>query len=278
MRKIFLLITLILLCPACSQNPLNSKLPSPVSKPQEPSVWLEDLSSAQVASSLQSGSTRVIIPTGGVEQNGPYLALGKHNFILEFICERLARRLENTMVAPIVKYVPEGQIEPAQGHMRHPGTLSLRPETFDAMLEDIVRSLRAHGYKEIILLGDSGGNQDGMKRVAEKLNPLWSDCRVHFLAEFYDYDGVRTWLRGQGYQEHEPLHHEEIAFTAQVAVLHPEALRFDERVTDDGTFELNGVTFEGLAELRELGRDIMDWRVERCVEAMQGLGLDSQSR
>ena len=124
----------------------------------------------EVRDALKAGKTTVIVPTGGVEQNGPYLATGKHNVILRGTAEAIARKLGNALVAPIVAFVPEGDIDPPTGHMRYPGTISLTEDTYQRLLTDICASLRAHGFEHIVLIGDSGGNQKGMKAVARRLD------------------------------------------------------------------------------------------------------------
>ena len=79
----------------------------------------------EVRDAVRAGNTTVIIGTGGVEQNGPYLAGGKHNFVLATVLPEIAKAIGNTLIAPIVKFVPEGAIEPTpRGHMSYPGTIS----------------------------------------------------------------------------------------------------------------------------------------------------------
>ena len=84
------------------------------------------------------------------------------------VTEAIARKLGGTLVAPIVPFVPEGGIDPPTDHMRYPGTISVTEETFESLLTDICGSLRAHGFRRIVVLGDSGGNQTGMKNVAPR--------------------------------------------------------------------------------------------------------------
>ena len=63
------------------------------------------------------------------------------------------------------------------------------------MLTDIVRSLKMHGFENIILIGDSGGNVTGMKNVAEKLNAQWNgNPVVAHIPEYYDYNSVAKLL------------------------------------------------------------------------------------
>ena len=125
------------------------------------SVFLEELTWAEVRDAIQAGKTTVIIPTGGTEQNGPHMVLGKHNFIVRYTAGEIARQLGNALVAPVVTYVPEGSVDPPSGHMRFPGTLTLPQEYFTRILEFAARSFEAHGFLDIALIGDSGGNQAG---------------------------------------------------------------------------------------------------------------------
>src|SRR5258707_8309661 len=129
------------------------------------SVFVEELTWMEVRDALKAGKTTVIIPTGGVEQNGPYLATGKHNYILRATTEAIARKLGNALVAPIVPFVPEGDIDPPTEHMKYPGSISLTEDTYERLLAEICACFRTHGFLHIVLIGDSGGNQQGMKAV-----------------------------------------------------------------------------------------------------------------
>ena len=86
-------------------------------------VFLEDLTWTEVRHAIDSGVTTVIVPTAGTEQNGPHMVLGKHKYRMNAGAERIARELGNTLVAPIMTYVPEGEIDPPEGHMRFAGTI-----------------------------------------------------------------------------------------------------------------------------------------------------------
>ncbi len=134
-------------------------LPEVVLSQDLETVFLEDLTWTEVRDALSVGTTTVIIPTGGTEQNGPHMVLGKHNYLVQYKAGEVARRLGNTLVAPVMAYVPEGDIDPPSGHMRFPGTITTPPEVFEQVLEFAARSLKQHGFLDVALLGDSGGNQ-----------------------------------------------------------------------------------------------------------------------
>ena len=94
-------------------------------------VFVEEMTWMEVRDAVKAGKTTVIVATGGVEQNGPYLATGKHDYILRATTEAIARKLGNALVAPIVPFVPEGDIDPPTEHMKYPGTISLTEDTYE---------------------------------------------------------------------------------------------------------------------------------------------------
>ena len=151
------------------------------------SVYLEDLTSAEVAAALRAGTTTIILPVGGTEQNGPHMALGKHNVRVRLLAGRIAQALGNTLVAPVLSYVPQGNIDPPTEHMRFVGTISVPQAAFTAVLEAAARGFRQHGFLDIVLLGDSGNYQGALRSVTTRLNRDFasSKVRVHFLTEYY---------------------------------------------------------------------------------------------
>jgi creatinine amidohydrolase/Fe(II)-dependent formamide hydrolase-like protein len=234
------------------------------------SVFTEELTWMEIRDALKAGKTTILIPTGGVEQNGPYLATGKHNYILRATTESIARKLGNALVAPIVPFVPEGTIEPASLHMKYPGTISLTEETYRRLLVDICASFRAHGFANIVLIGDSGGNQEGMKAVAAELNTQWAGgrSRVHFIPEYYDYPGVEKWLESQGIRQTPEGYHDDFAISAQMMLVDPTTVRMNQRIAA-GKFRINGVDLAPAAKTIEWGRKIVDYRAGITADAIR---------
>ena len=106
----------------------------------------------------------------------------------------MARQLKNTLVAPTIQYVPEGNPD-----RQNPGVISLPSPAYDQLLDAAARSLKAHGFKEILFIGDSGGNQAGMtRRRRTTLNEEWKgqDVKVFALTDYYEQGRVdyRAWL------------------------------------------------------------------------------------
>ncbi len=255
---------------AAAPDPVNPDPNSPRPIEAVDSLFIEELTWMEIRDAMKEGKTTVIIPTGGVEQNGPYLATGKHNYILRATSEAIARKLGNALVAPIVAFVPEGNIEPAGSHMKYPGTISLTEDTFRRLLVDICASFRAHGFTNIILIGDSGGNQEGMKNVATALNASWAGgkTKVHFIPEYYDYDGVDKWLATQGIQQTSEGYHDDFAITAQMMVVDPATVRMKQRIAA-GKFRINGVDLAPAEKTIEWGRKIVDYRATQTVTAIR---------
>ena len=268
------------------QTPSPQEAPRPIEAGD--SLWTEELTWMEVRDAVRAGKTTVIIGTGGVEQNGPYLAGGKHNFVLATVLPEIAKAIGNTLIAPIVKFVPEGAIEPTpRGHMSYPGTISLEPATFEALLTDICRSYKAHGFKDIILIGDSGGNQGGMQNVANALNKKWEaeTARVHFLREYYSEDqwsydflksqGViqidKTPAAGQAADRRTDTRngmHDDVYYEAQTAVQDPKLIRAEQRIKA-GLFTLHGVDLAPVSKTVELGRKLAVYRAGITAKAFQ---------
>jgi creatinine amidohydrolase/Fe(II)-dependent formamide hydrolase-like protein len=241
-------------------------------------VFIEEMTWMEVRDALKAGKTSVIVPTGGVEQNGPYLATGKHDYILRATTEAIARKLGNALVAPIVPFVPEGNIDPPTAHMKYPGTISLTEDTYERLLTDICASFRTHGFRHIILIGDSGGNQKGMKAVAARLNEKWASgkTRVNFIPEYYDYPGVTKWLEGRGIQQKDEGLHDDFAVTAQMMVVDPTTVRMKQRIAAD-KFRINGIDLAPAEKTIAWGKKIIDFRAEITVKAIRK-ALQSESK
>ena len=192
-------------------------------------VFIEELTWTELRDQLRSGSTTIIVPIGGTEQNGPAMVLGKHNVRVKALAAKIAAGVGHTLVAPVVAYVPEGKIDPPTAHMRFPGTITIPDAAFEATLESAARSFRQHGFRDIVLLGDHGGYQKNMVHVADKLNREWvgNPARVHAVTEYYrvvdaDYPAA---LKRQGFRDAEIGSHAGLADTALSLAIDPRIVR-----------------------------------------------------
>ena len=238
--------------------------------PARASLFLQELTWLEVRDAIRSGKTTVIVATGGIEQNGPYLVLDKHNVVLRATTEAIAKKLGNALVAPIIAFVPEGTISPPSGHMRYPGTISLTEDTFQRLLTDIANSLRQHGFTHVILIGDSGGNQAGMRAVAERLASEWAGSgeSIHYIPEYYDYPGVYRWLESQGVHQVDEGFHDDFQITSTMMAVDPTTVRMQERLAV-GRFSINGVNLAPADSAIAWGRRVVEWRADKTVEAIR---------
>jgi creatinine amidohydrolase len=252
----------------CQRNAYNCvDAPNPLPAPN--TVWIEEMTWMDVRDALKAGKTTAIIPTGGVEPNGPWLVTGKHNYVLQANCDAIARKLGNALCAPIVKFVPEGNIERKTSHMASPGTISMREETYRAILTDIAHSLKQHGFKTIIYIGDSGGNQPGQRYVADSLNKLWNaDPMVLHIQEYYDYNKVGNQMAAKVKEDSvaDGLHDDPI-ISLNMFATDPKSIRYEERVKANKA-KINGFSIADKKKNAELAKEIIAFRTESTVEAI----------
>lgn len=252
-------------CARNAYNCIDAKNPLPAPN----TVWIEEMTWMDVRDALAAGKTTAIITTGGIEPNGPWLVTGKHNYVLQANCDAIARKLGNALCAPIVKYVPEGNIESKSGHMASAGTISMREETYRAVLTDIAHSLKQHGFNTIVYIGDSGGNQAGQRYVADSLNKLWNaDPMVLHIQEYYDYNKVEEQMGAKVKTDSvgEGLHDDAI-ISLNMFVTDPKSVRYEERVKAKKT-TINGFSVADKKKNMELGKEIVAVRTETTVEAI----------
>jgi creatinine amidohydrolase len=194
-------------------------------------VFLEELTWTELRDRIHGGKTTMLVPVGGTEQNGPAIALGKHNARARALAERVARGLGDALVAPVVAYVPEGRVSPPTGHMRFPGTLSVPEGAFAEVLEGTARSLRQHGVRDVVFLGDHGPTLSVLRAVAVRLNREWSGgpARAHAVEEYYRAAQAEfpRLLRERGYRADEIGTHAGLADAALTLALAPGLVRAD---------------------------------------------------
>jgi creatinine amidohydrolase len=242
---------LILLTQVASQSASGQRGPD--------TVWLEALTWEEVRQRIADGGTRIIIATAGTEQKGPHLPLGQHRFVLEYTSEHIARAVGNTLVAPIVTYVPEGSWDPPSGHMTRSGTISLPNERF--------MGLRAGGFTDIILLGDSGGNQDGMREVAARLNDRWrgSGARAHFIEDYYARsarDAERLLTERYGLSSAEIGNHAGVEATSEMLFVNAAYVRRDRLAPGNPE---NGVSGDPRKASADIGRALVQIKIDNAV-------------
>jgi creatinine amidohydrolase len=191
------------------------------------SLFIEELTWIEVRDAVAAGAIVAIVPTGGSEQNGPHMAIGKHNLIVRHCAGEIARRLGNALVAPVLAYVPEGSFDPPDDNLALPGTIGVSEPIFAAILRETAMSLALAGAKLICFLGDHGLSQRAQTDVAATLTRRWRKrgVRVANLARYYAANGERAWLEQQGYGAAEIGTHAGLIDTAELLAVEPDAVR-----------------------------------------------------
>ena len=237
--------------------------PRPI--PARDSVWIEELTWMEVRDAMAAGKTTAIIAAGSTEQNGPYVPAGKHIFVLRATAEAIARSLGTALVAPMIPFEPGAA-------SATPGTLQLRPETYEALIEDEAEGLRANGFRHVVLIGDSGGNQRGLANVAKKLAAAWAGgtTSIHFIPEYYDSweaaDAAWTSL-GVPKTVDEGIH-DDYSVNAIIATVDPGKIRFEER-RGAGKASINGQSLLPLETTVANGKKLVEIRARIAVEAIR---------
>lgn len=237
------------------------------------SVFLEDLTWTELKAQVNAGVTTVIVPIGGTEQSGPYLALGKHNVRVKMLSEKIARGLGNAFVAPVVAYVPEGGIAPPTSHMRFPGTITVTDDLFEKMLDSAARSFKLHGFRDVVFLGDHGGYQADLKIVADKLNRDWAKTpvRAHALPEYYlaSQNDYGQFLKGRGYSSDEIGKHAGLLDTSLMLALDPRLVRSEQLKSAAKPSIEQGVSGDPRRASAELGQPGIDAIVSKTIDAIK---------
>ena len=241
--------------------PAVAQLPTP--KPPD-TVFLEELTWDELAQLIKGGKTTAIIGTAGTEQKGPHMAIGEHKYAITYCANEIARTLGNAIVAPIVTYVPEGSWETPTGHMSKAGSITLPEARFQTLLELVARSLRGSGFKDIILIGDSGGNQRGMNAVATKLNAEWNGTgvRLHFIGDYYAkaHAMQENWLADSAKILPRAAigSHANIMDTSELMYIHPELVHPDRFAL---ATPANGVTGDPSKASPAIGKKLLDIKI-----------------
>ncbi|MBU6260100.1 MAG: creatininase family protein [Burkholderiales bacterium] len=238
-------------------------------------VELEQLTWPELRARIDAGARIALVPIGGTEQSGTHMVLGKHNARVRLLAQRIALALGDAIVAPVIAYVPEGDIDPPTHHMRWPGTLTLPVPVFEAMLESTARSLRHAGFCDVVFLGDHGGYQASLKRVAARIDRDWArsgPCRVHAMPEYYraaDVDYARM-LKARGYPAAEIGSHAGLADTSLALAVDPALVRMDgDHVRVTRVAGPDGVSGDPRRATAALGRLGLDHIVEVTVAAIR---------
>ena len=250
-----------------AQRPADA--PATASSGKAPdSVFIEDLTWAEVRDMIAGGTTNVIIGTAGTEQKGPHMVDGEHKFVMEWSADKIARLMGKTLVAPVVTYVPEGSWENIGGHMAKPGTITLPDDRFVELLVNAGRSLKAGGFKKIWFIGESGGNRNGMRTAAEKLNAMWNGAATAYWVDDYytkahaQQNTMMAKLLKVG--DTEVGNHANILDTSELLFVNPKHIRRDRLTGND--YPNNGVSGNNQSKATpDIGKQLLQVKLDLAM-------------
>jgi len=232
---------------------------------QPKSVFIAELTWPEVKQAIASGKTTAIYYAGSTEQNGPHMALGKHNVIAGYLAGRIAEELGNALVYPVLPFAPTGD------HMKFPGSVTLSDQTFAAVAREVAASMLSAGFRNVVLMGDHGGGQDALKQVAAALDREWrpKGARVHYIPDAYykAQEQIRAYLVKRNLPAGE---HAGIEDTSELMFLDREQkwIRRDKLARGDAK---SGVDGDPRLASAELGKAFLDIKVAAAVAQIRTL-------
>jgi creatinine amidohydrolase len=260
---------------ADASHPLREYVNPPLIRPVD-TVFMEDMTWLEIRDAMKAGKTTVIVPAGGLEASGPFLILDKHQRMLRGSTDMIARKLGNALIAPVIRYVP-----PDDGNRgNYLGDFNISLAAYKSTLSDICTALKNDGFKEIVLIGDHQGAQQGMKEVSEELSQKWTggSTRVHYIAEYYDRRAVNNYVKTTlGITEARGGFGDNYYNTAILMAVSPESARLQER-TEANQLTVNGVNIKPIEKTTENGKVILQMQTDQTVKAIQKAIAGSQGQ
>jgi creatinine amidohydrolase len=152
--SLVVLLAVAVVAPAQGTNPLfrETKIKN----------YIPHMTWQEVEAALQR-TDMAIIPVGSIEQHGKHLPLGTDILATMEGCKLLAQKTD-VLIAPVVL------AGLSEHHMGFPGTITLSPQTFEAVVFETAQSLIRHGFRKIMIYNGHGGNSVSVKNVVQRIN------------------------------------------------------------------------------------------------------------
>ena len=230
----------------------------------------------------EQGKTTVLVFNGGTEQRGPQGVTGAHTFVAHAIGIAIAEQLGNAIAAPVMPF----SVNRASAEL--PGTIGVTGTLFAEVNEQVAEQMIANGFKNVVLMGDHGGGQKELAEVAQKLDAKYSAQGIHvvYCADVYEKAGseINKWLEANGL----PVGaHASIKDTSemlylegdwpwvrkeQLATAVGDPLRKPGEPADPNAKRIgNGIIGDARRSSAEIGKHIVDIKVQRAVEQIHKL-------
>ena len=137
-------------------------------------IIYEELTAIQVKEMIDGGMDMAIMPIGATEQHGPHLPLN----VDTLIPDRMAREVSAESGIPVFPSFAYGQ---SSSHAGFPATLSLRPETFQKVMEEIGEWAYETGFRRLVFLNGNLPNHPPLTCAILNLRIKFPDFRLRVL-------------------------------------------------------------------------------------------------
>ena len=248
---------------------------------RQDTVLIEEMTWMEVRGAIAAGKRRVIVMLGAMEQHGPHLPIGTDTYLGYAVGARLARRLGDALLAPVVS------LGYSVGHLPMAGTVSIEEPTLEAVIADVCRSLAKHGFREIILLCSHGGNYHALANALPRLRSEHRGVRISAIIDFEEWvEATRQFAQREGLDMTRIGVHAGQGETSLMLAHRPDLVQMDKAVegfTGDAstrwrskvpppmdTMSPTGILGDARGSTAGLGEKMLAERVERLAKMIEG--------
>jgi creatinine amidohydrolase len=247
-------------------------------------LLIEEMTWPEVRDAIKGGKRRVIVMLGAMEQHGPHMPIGTDTYLGYATGVRLAGRLGDALVAPVVS------LGYSVGHLPMAGTVSIEESTLEAVIVDVCRSLAHHGFREIILLCSHGGNYHALANVLPKLRSEHASIRISAITDFDEWlEAAKEFARREGLDMTRVGVHAGQGETSLMLVWRPDLVQMDKAVegfTGDAsirwkskvpppmdTMSPTGILGDARGSTAAIGEKMLTERIERIAKMIEAGAL-----
>jgi creatinine amidohydrolase len=249
----------------------------PLTAPRAMTVEMAEMTWIEIRDAIRGGSRTALVPSGGIEANGPHMTTDKHQHIVRLAARMIAEGHGSMLVAPVLPLVPQGGYAPATSNMQWPGTIGITSETFAATLDGVARSLKTAGFTRIVFIADHGPSQQPQAEVAARLTQEWRAEGISVLAlGGYYKEGdrkQRDLLIARGETPDTIGDHAGIQDTAELMFAHPASVRMDRLDRPFGRLEADGASGKPARATAELGQLLIRAKVDAALAELRAAGI-----
>jgi creatinine amidohydrolase len=180
-------------------------------------VRLQRLSWPEIDEAINAGTRTAVICAASSEQHGPHLPEATDELLGEELAIRLAERLGDALVAPVIRPGCSDH------HMGFPGTVTISPELLMQILDAYLESLSRHGFERFIVFSSHGGNFPVLRQ--------WQDRQqragVVVIADLVAFAGAMLQALRQFGRDDSTIPHADASETAEMLHTHPDLVHMD---------------------------------------------------